>query len=160
MSGGGLRVTRSDFVLSGPGVDEGGMGASLPFFPCDFITPVERVERLMGKTPFPPSDKPVRGEQPGADFRNGLLHGFRPSFRPLRRVSRKRPFFGQSVVGRVAEKPLVYFFLDDDLFGRCVKADPAAVFADLLDFGFRSTFDAAAAARLLVTSRFAGRLAI
>ena len=53
----------------------------------------------------------------------------------------------------------IYFF-GEDLFGRCVKAEPAAVFAALLDFGLRSTFDAADAARLLVTSLFAGRLAI
>ena len=43
----------------------------------------------------PPSGKIQRGEQSGADFRNGLLHGFRPSFRPLRRVSGKRSFFGR-----------------------------------------------------------------
>ena len=72
------------------------MGDSLPFFPCDFITPVERVERLMGKTPFPPSGKMRRREQSGAVFRNGLLHGFRPSFRPFRRSLEKRPFFERS----------------------------------------------------------------
>ena len=54
----------------------------------------------------------------------------------------------------------LYFFLGGDLFGRCVKAEPAAVFAALLDLGLRSTFDAADAALLLVTSLFAGRLAI
>lgn len=43
-----------------------------------------------------------------------------------------------------------YFFL----FGRCVRADAAAVFAALLDLGLRSTLDAAEAARLLVTSEF------
>jgi hypothetical protein len=38
------------------------------------------------------------------------------------------------------------------LFGRCVKAEAAAVFAAALDFGSRSTFEAADAAFLLVTS--------
>jgi len=38
--------------------------------------------------------------------------------------------------------------------GRCVSADAAAVFAALLDRGLRRTFDAADAARLLVTSDF------
>lgn len=41
-----------------------------------------------------------------------------------------------------------YFFL----FGRCVSADPAAVFAALEDFGFRKTFAAADAAALDVCS--------
>ena len=45
-----------------------------------------------------------------------------------------------------------YFFFF--LFGRCVKAEPAAVFAALLVDLLRRTFDAAVAARLLVTSRF------
>ena len=40
------------------------------------------------------------------------------------------------------------------LFGRCVSAEAAADFAALLDLGFRSTFDAADAAFLLVTSEF------
>ena len=43
-----------------------------------------------------------------------------------------------------------YFFL----FGRCVSADAAAVFAALLDLGFLKTFAAAEAARALVTSLF------
>jgi hypothetical protein len=38
--------------------------------------------------------------------------------------------------------------------GLCVSADPAAVFAALLDLGFLSTFEAAEAAFLLVTSEF------
>jgi hypothetical protein len=38
------------------------------------------------------------------------------------------------------------------LFGRCVKAEAAAVFAAALDLGSRSTFEAADAAFLLVTS--------
>ena len=40
------------------------------------------------------------------------------------------------------------------LLGRCVSAEAAAVFAAGLDFGFRSTFDAADAAFALVTSLF------
>lgn len=40
------------------------------------------------------------------------------------------------------------------LFGRCVSAEAAADFAALLDFGSRSTLDAADAAFLLVTSLF------
>lgn len=40
------------------------------------------------------------------------------------------------------------------LFGRCVSAEAAADFAALLDLGFRSTFAAAEAAFLLVTSLF------
>ena len=44
----------------------------------------------------------------------------------------------------------VYFFLP----GRCVRADPAAVFAAGDDFGSLSTFDAADAAFALVTSPF------
>jgi hypothetical protein len=40
------------------------------------------------------------------------------------------------------------------LFGRCVKAEAAAVFAAALDLGSRRTLDAADAARLLVTSPF------
>jgi len=40
------------------------------------------------------------------------------------------------------------------LFGRWVKADAAAVFAALLDFGLRRTLPAAEAAFLLVTSLF------
>lgn len=43
------------------------------------------------------------------------------------------------------------------LLGRCVSADPAAVFAAMLDFGSRRTLDAAEAAFLLVTSLFALR---
>jgi hypothetical protein len=38
------------------------------------------------------------------------------------------------------------------LFGRCVSAEAAAVFAAALDFGSRSTLAAALAAFLLVTS--------
>lgn len=38
------------------------------------------------------------------------------------------------------------------LFGRCVRADAAAVFAAALDFGSRRTLEAAVAAFLLVTS--------
>lgn len=38
------------------------------------------------------------------------------------------------------------------LFGLCVRADAAAVFAAALDFGLLRTFDAADAARELVTS--------
>lgn len=53
-----------------------------------------------------------------------------------------------------------FFLLPPDRLGRCVRADPAADFAALLDLGLRSTFDAADAARLLVTSLFAGRFAI
>lgn len=49
---------------------------------------------------------------------------------------------------QAAAKLRIYFFL----LGRCVKADAAAVFAALLDFGFRSTLPAADAALLLVTS--------
>lgn len=41
-----------------------------------------------------------------------------------------------------------YFFL----FGRCVSAEAAADFAAGLDFGSRSTFEAAEAAFALVTS--------
>jgi hypothetical protein len=40
------------------------------------------------------------------------------------------------------------------LFGRCVRAEAAAVFAAELDFGSRNTLEAAEAARLLVTSLF------
>lgn len=40
------------------------------------------------------------------------------------------------------------------LLGRCVKAEPAAVLAALLEFGFLKTLDAADAAFLLVTSLF------
>ena len=40
------------------------------------------------------------------------------------------------------------------LFGRCVSAEAAAVFAAGLDFGFLSTFEAADAAFALVTSLF------
>lgn len=40
------------------------------------------------------------------------------------------------------------------LFGRCVSAEAAAVFAAGLDFGLLSTFDAADAAFALVTSLF------
>ena len=43
-----------------------------------------------------------------------------------------------------------YFFL----FGRCVKAEAAAVFAALLEFGLLNTFPAAEAAVLLVCSLF------
>jgi hypothetical protein len=46
--------------------------------------------------------------------------------------------------------PLTHF----RLFGRCVSAEAAAVFAALLDLGLRSTFPAAEAAFLLVTSLF------
>jgi len=42
-----------------------------------------------------------------------------------------------------------YFFL----FGRCVKADAAAVFAAFDELGLRSTLDAALAAFFDVTSR-------
>ena len=42
-------------------------------------------------------------------------------------------------------------------FGRCVSADPPAIFAALPELGLRSTLDAAEAARLLVTSRFGWR---
>lgn len=51
--------------------------------------------------------------------------------------------------------PLVRFHFF--LFGRCVRADAAAVFAALLDFGSLRTLPAADAAFLLVTSelRFA-----
>lgn len=54
----------------------------------------------------------------------------------------------------------VPLFLGPGRLGRCVRADPAAVFAALLDLGLRSTLDAAEAARLLVTSLFPVRLAI
>lgn len=47
-------------------------------------------------------------------------------------------------------RTIVYFLR----FGLCVRADAAAVFAALEDVGFRRTFDAADAARLLVTSLF------
>jgi hypothetical protein len=40
------------------------------------------------------------------------------------------------------------------LFGRCVSAEAAAVFAAALDFGLLSTFAAADAAFALVTSLF------
>ena len=50
-----------------------------------------------------------------------------------------------------------YFFRR---LGRCVKADPAADLAALLLLGLRSTFDAADAARLLVTSLFGRRFTI
>jgi hypothetical protein len=46
------------------------------------------------------------------------------------------------------------FYLLVFLFGRCVKAEAAAVLAALLDFGLRSTRPAADAAFLLVTSLF------
>ena len=44
----------------------------------------------------------------------------------------------------------LYFFR----FGRCVRAEAAADFAALLDFGLRSTLAAAEAAFALVTSLF------
>ena len=53
----------------------------------------------------------------------------------------------------------VYFFFVGRL-GRWVRADPAAVFAALLAVGFRRTFEAADAARLLVTSRLVVRFAM
>lgn len=53
------------------------------------------------------------------------------------------------IVGQVVERIVVHHFL---LLGRCVSADPAAVFAALLEFGFRSVLLAAEAARALVTS--------
>ena len=43
------------------------------------------------------------------------------------------------------------------LFGRCVSAEAAAVFAALLELGLRSTCEAAEAARGLVTSRLGWR---
>ena len=46
------------------------------------------------------------------------------------------------------------------LFGRCVRADAAAVFAAALDFGLRRTLAAALAAFLLVTSLFDRDLAM
>ena len=54
----------------------------------------------------------------------------------------------------------IHFFFDELLFGRCVNAEPAAVFAALLDLGSLRTLDAALAARLLVTSLLVGFLAI
>ena len=48
-------------------------------------------------------------------------------------------------------RPTVNYFF---LFGRCVSADAAADFAALLDFGSRSTLEAAEAALALVTSEF------
>jgi hypothetical protein len=53
---------------------------------------------------------------------------------------------------RQARKPAA---VDHFLPGRWVSAEPAAVFAALLAFGSRRTFDAAEAALLLVTSDFA-----
>ena len=53
-----------------------------------------------------------------------------------------------------------HFFFREAWFGRCVKAEPAADLAALLEFGSRSTFEAADPTRLLVTSRFAVRFAI
>ena len=46
------------------------------------------------------------------------------------------------------------------LFGRCVNAEAAAVFAAFEDLGLRSTLDAALAAFALVTSLFPFRVAI
>ena len=54
----------------------------------------------------------------------------------------------------------IYFLFEAGRFGRCVKAEPAADLAALLEFGSRSTLLAAVAARLLVTSRFAVRFVI
>ena len=48
----------------------------------------------------------------------------------------------------MAPRQASYFFL----LGRCVSAEPAALFAALLDLGSRRTFEAADAAFLLVTS--------
>lgn len=45
-----------------------------------------------------------------------------------------------------------FFFFPGGRFGLCVSAEPAAVLAALLALGLRSTFEAAVAARLLVTS--------
>ena len=59
--------------------------------------------------------------------------------------------------GSYLTDPHYFFFVLLLRFGRCVKADAAAVFCAGVDFGLRSTFDAAVAARLEVTSelRFA-----
>lgn len=54
-----------------------------------------------------------------------------------------------------------YFFLEGlPLGGRCDSAEPAAVLAPLLEFGFRRTLDAAEAALLLVTPLLGARFAI
>ena len=102
MSGIGASVMLGGSEFRGPGVDEGGMGEYGPFLGPDSASIEERVERFIAGPSFPPSGKMRRGGQSGADFRNGLLHGFRPSFRPLRRVSRKRPFFGAVSAARSA----------------------------------------------------------
>ncbi len=52
------------------------------------------------------------------------------------------------------QRPAAYFFFFFFLSGRWVKADPAAVFAFLLDFRFRKVSEAAVAALLLVCSPF------
>ena len=70
------------------------MGDSLPFFPCDFITVVERVERLMGKIPFQflrggvEQDKPLDREFVAQPFdlaflENGPVMCERPPAEPL-----------------------------------------------------------------------------
>ena len=52
------------------------MGDSLPFFPCDFITVVERVERLMGKIPFQFLRGGVEQDKPlDREFVVGQIHG-------------------------------------------------------------------------------------
>lgn len=63
-------------------------------------------------------------------------------------------------MGSLAGGPFKFRYFFFGRLGRCVKADPAADLAALLLLGLRSTFDAADAARLLVTSLFALRFTI
>jgi len=58
--------------------------------------------------------------------------------------------FGHSTIPSFVSLAWVYSYFF--LFGLCVRAEPAAVFAALLDLGFLRTFEAALAAFLLVTS--------
>jgi hypothetical protein len=61
---------------------------------------------------------------------------------------------------RRLEKLVIVAFPSYFLFGRWVSAEAAADLAAALDFGSRSTFEAAVAAFLLVTSLFEGVFAI
>jgi hypothetical protein len=56
--------------------------------------------------------------------------------------------------GQLKSQLALLDFTHHFLFGRCVSADAAAVFAALLELGFRRTFAAAVAAFALVTSLF------
>jgi len=72
-----------------------------------------------------------------------------------RMATSRSPPRGSLPTDSIGGRPYLFF-----RFGRCVRAEPAAVFAALLLLGFRRTLDAAEAARLLVTSLFAVRFAI